>query len=173
VATAAPLRAALKTRREKRFRSQLARCSLANDSFLCRHARRNSRPRLPPRLRQRKLRRWELLPPRPATSTADALFCFITFNLQIAKMTPEELERLRNRCKKFGLPFPGASSLLWLPCMRSAANCRRSPPSVSFQFRVQVKRSHPVECVAACPSLQHMVLAVPNHEFQSITFVLT
>ena len=26
---------------------------------------------------------------------------------QIAKMSPEELERLRNRCKKFGLPFPG------------------------------------------------------------------
>jgi hypothetical protein len=24
-----------------------------------------------------------------------------------AKMTPEELERLRNRCKKFGMPFPG------------------------------------------------------------------
>jgi hypothetical protein len=27
--------------------------------------------------------------------------------VQLSKMSPEELERLRNRCKKFGTPFPG------------------------------------------------------------------
>ncbi len=31
-------------------------------------------------------------------------------HLQLAKMTPEELERLRARCKKFGLPIPGESA---------------------------------------------------------------
>jgi hypothetical protein len=38
------------------------------------------------------------LPPDPAAAFHRA---------QIAKMTPEELERLKNRCRKFGLPVPG------------------------------------------------------------------
>ena len=60
-----------------------------------------------------------------STSTADALFCFITLHLQIAKMTPEELERLRNRCKKFGLPFPG--DYLLLPRCRGCHACALPP----------------------------------------------